>query len=158
MVRAQLKRATERYGPPNSSKISRATSQPLLNELELLQSGNKGFDCLHLGNIGNIDQEFKRNVKNGLQGNSSTSDSHDVSQRVELSSTSAAVCASNGVEVEDESTGESQQGSSKPETVSIPEDFLCPISLEIMRDPVIVSTGQVIVLTVITNYTCFSFN
>lgn len=31
----------------------------------------------------------------------------------------------------------------KPESVAIPEDFRCPISLELMRDPVIVSTGQV---------------
>jgi hypothetical protein len=31
----------------------------------------------------------------------------------------------------------------KPEAIVIPEDFLCPISLELMRDPVIVATGQV---------------
>ncbi|KAG4401172.1 hypothetical protein GLYMA_07G216200v4 [Glycine max] len=30
----------------------------------------------------------------------------------------------------------------KPEAIVIPEDFLCPISLELMRDPVIVATGQ----------------
>lgn len=142
LVRTQLKRATERYGPLNSSKISRVASQPLLNELELLQSGSKGFDCLHIGNIGNIDQEFKRKVKNGLQGNSSTSDSLDVPQRVEVSSTSTLVCASDGAEEGDESSSEPQEESSKPDTVSIPEDFLCPISLEIMRDPVIVATGQ----------------
>jgi U-box domain len=31
----------------------------------------------------------------------------------------------------------------KGDAVTIPEDFRCPISLELMRDPVIVSTGQV---------------
>jgi len=31
----------------------------------------------------------------------------------------------------------------KPDAIVIPEDFLCPISLELMRDPVIVATGQV---------------
>lgn len=31
----------------------------------------------------------------------------------------------------------------KPEPVVIPKDFLCSISLELMRDPVIVATGQV---------------
>jgi hypothetical protein len=31
----------------------------------------------------------------------------------------------------------------KPDTLKIPHDFLCPISLELMRDPVIVATGQV---------------
>lgn len=30
----------------------------------------------------------------------------------------------------------------KSDSVAIPEDFRCPISLELMRDPVIVSTGQ----------------
>ncbi|XP_062222100.1 U-box domain-containing protein 11-like [Phragmites australis] len=30
----------------------------------------------------------------------------------------------------------------KPDSVAIPEDFRCPVSLELMRDPVIVSTGQ----------------
>ncbi|KMT08005.1 hypothetical protein BVRB_6g144830 [Beta vulgaris subsp. vulgaris] len=144
LVRTQLKRATERYGPLTSSKISRVLSQPLLNELELLQSGNKGFGCLHLGNIGNIDHEVKRKVKNGPQGNTSTSDSHDISQRLDVSTMPAAICASNGAETVDDSTGtdESQEESRKPDSVPIPEDFLCSISLEIMRDPVIVATGQ----------------
>jgi hypothetical protein len=31
----------------------------------------------------------------------------------------------------------------KHDTLKIPDDFLCPISLELMRDPVIVATGQV---------------
>ncbi|KAL2904720.1 U-box domain-containing protein 10 [Bienertia sinuspersici] len=142
LVRTQLKRATERYGPLNSSKLIRAASQPLLNELELLQSGNKGFGCLHLGNTGNIDHEVRRKVKNARPGNSSTSDSHDVSLRVELSSAAAQDSASNSVEDEDGCSGETEEESTKPDSVSIPEDFLCPISLEIMRDPVIVSTGQ----------------
>ena len=31
----------------------------------------------------------------------------------------------------------------KRDTIVIPDDYLCPISLELMRDPVIVATGQV---------------
>lgn len=31
----------------------------------------------------------------------------------------------------------------KPDSLVIPQDFRCPISLEMMRDPVIVATGQV---------------
>lgn len=31
-------------------------------------------------------------------------------------------------------------------SIIIPDDFRCPISLELMRDPVIVSTGQVVYL------------
>jgi hypothetical protein len=37
----------------------------------------------------------------------------------------------------------------KSDAVAIPEDFRCPISLELMRDPVIVSTGQVMFQTII---------
>jgi hypothetical protein len=40
-------------------------------------------------------------------------------------------------------TKSSSEEVKKPDSVSIPEDFRCPISLELMRDPVIVSTGQV---------------
>lgn len=31
----------------------------------------------------------------------------------------------------------------KPESLVIPDDFRCPISLELLKDPVIVATGQV---------------
>ncbi|GJN22167.1 hypothetical protein PR202_gb09709 [Eleusine coracana subsp. coracana] len=41
----------------------------------------------------------------------------------------------------DETKGSSDKVK-KPDAVTIPEDFRCPISLELMRDPVIVSTGQ----------------
>ncbi|CAN6233578.1 unnamed protein product [Urochloa humidicola] len=47
--------------------------------------------------------------------------------------------------VDSRSTDETKSSSEevkKPDSVTIPEDFRCPISLELMRDPVIVSTGQ----------------
>ncbi|CAN6274559.1 unnamed protein product [Urochloa humidicola] len=47
--------------------------------------------------------------------------------------------------VDSQSTDETKSSSEevkKPDSVTIPEDFRCPISLELMRDPVIVSTGQ----------------
>jgi hypothetical protein len=31
----------------------------------------------------------------------------------------------------------------EPRPANIPDEFRCPISLELMKDPVIVSTGQV---------------
>lgn len=39
---------------------------------------------------------------------------------------------------------ESDKGLVKHRSPVIPDDFRCPISLELMKDPVIVSTGQVI--------------
>ncbi|KAH9615933.1 hypothetical protein KSS87_014179 [Heliosperma pusillum] len=144
LVRAQLKRATERYGPVNSSTISRAASQPILNELESLSSRNKGIGSLHIGNSGNIDHGVKMKVKHAAQGNSSRSQDLGEAEMVNL--TSLAICESIGVEVDTDKSGdvseESPDESKKPEIAVIPEDFLCPISLEIMRDPVIVATGQ----------------
>ncbi|KAL2925238.1 U-box domain-containing protein 11 [Bienertia sinuspersici] len=78
----------------------------------------------------------RRKVKNARPGNSSTSASHDVSLRVELSSTAVQDSASNSVEDEDGCSGETEEESTKPNSTSIPVDLLCPISLEIMRDPV----------------------
>ena len=50
----------------------------------------------------------------------------------------------------------------KPDSIAIPEDFRCPISLELMRDPVIVSTGQVrlhiITLSLVLHYKIYLLN
>lgn len=40
-------------------------------------------------------------------------------------------------------TAETDKSSVKHRSPVIPDDFRCPISLELMKDPVIVSTGQV---------------
>lgn len=40
--------------------------------------------------------------------------------------------------------GSSTEEDEKRDSLVIPEDFRCPISLELMKDPVIVSTGQVL--------------
>lgn len=40
-------------------------------------------------------------------------------------------------------SSEGEKGSTKHRSPVIPDDFRCPISLELMKDPVIVSTGQV---------------
>jgi len=42
---------------------------------------------------------------------------------------------------------EAKESSLRFRSPVIPDDFRCPISLELMRDPVIVSTGQVICLS-----------
>lgn len=144
LVRTQLKRATERYGPVSTSKISRAASQPILNELDPLQSGNKGIGSLHIGSIGNVDHEVKLKFKGTTRGTSSRGHWVEVAEGVELSSGSSTVCAPNNTDSEGEGncSSETVAKCQKSDSVAIPEDFLCPISLEIMRDPVIVATGQ----------------
>lgn len=55
-MRAQLKRATDKYGPMNSNMLSRAMSQPALKDLDLIQS-SRVIGTLHIQNIGNVDHE-----------------------------------------------------------------------------------------------------
>lgn len=47
--------------------------------------------------------------------------------------------------------GGQASGERNHKTLAIPDDFRCPISLELMKDPVIVSTGQVKPLCVCQN-------
>lgn len=151
LVRVQLRRATERYGPTNSSLISRVSSQPLMKDLDLLQSANKMSGTLHMENIGNIDHQVKAKVETASRGDSSRSHmSEEVSCVPEtadmLSSSLADDTADEQVGTadgdDDDPCNKDEEEPNKPESVVIPEDFLCPISLELMRDPVIVATGQ----------------
>ncbi|KAK8657408.1 hypothetical protein V6N13_035649 [Hibiscus sabdariffa] len=65
-------------------------------------------------------------------------------ERVTSDSTSFEVCLSNELDskVQQNVTSEGIEETKKPDAVVIPDDFLCPISLELMRDPVVVATGQ----------------
>ncbi|KAA8532584.1 hypothetical protein F0562_032600 [Nyssa sinensis] len=142
LVRAQLRRATERYGGPlNSTILSRALSQPLDKEIDLLQSGCRVNGSLHVENLGNIDHEVKTKVdhdprSNGLKGHSA--------ERPSNSSASSEVCLPSNFDAGwgANSGRKSLEEDKKPDSPMLPDDFLCPISLELMRDPVIVATGQ----------------
>ncbi|CAL2232483.1 unnamed protein product [Prunus armeniaca] len=48
-----------------------------------------------------------------------------------------SLCSANEIQVDGQ-----EDDIKKPDATAIPDDFICPISLELMRDPVIVSTGQ----------------
>ncbi|KAA8529070.1 hypothetical protein F0562_033442 [Nyssa sinensis] len=148
LVRIQLRRATERYGGPlNSTILTRASSQPLDKEIDLLQSGRRVIGSLHIENVGNVDHEVKAKVDsvpkgNGSKGHNTEQLIHE-SERPRDSSASSGVClpsddAGSGVN----SASKSLEENKKPDSPMIPDDFLCPISLELMRDPVIVATGQ----------------
>ncbi|KAK4358396.1 hypothetical protein RND71_024006 [Anisodus tanguticus] len=145
LARAQLRRATERYGGPvNSNLLSRALSQPLDKEIDLLHSGCSGIGTLHLENIGNIDHEVRIKV-GGVPNGSACSKIVQESKRVGNSSklSEVGVPGISGLAREDDSPIKSHEESEKPDSPVIPAEFLCPISLELMRDPVIVAaTGQ----------------
>lgn len=148
MVRAQLRRATERYGPLNSKVVSCALSLPLAREIHPQQSGNRVTGSFHIENLGNINPEAKAKMDSVPKCN----DSHSItdqfvpeSGRLSNSSASAEAHLSNDIDAEKghKSATKSLEEIKKPDSVVIPNDFLCPISLELMRDPVIVATGQV---------------
>ncbi|KAJ8564761.1 hypothetical protein K7X08_001221 [Anisodus acutangulus] len=133
LVITQLKRAKERYGGPvTSNLLSRALSQQLDKEIDPLQSGSRGVGSLHLENVGNIDHEVNKpklvqepkNLRNSSKFSEVTSLKVPASVR------------------EDDSLSKNLVESKKPNSPIIPEEYLCPISLELLRDPVIVATGQ----------------
>lgn len=56
----------------------------------------------------------------------------------------AQVCVLNrNTEVQQSMDGNGNKEIKNSDAVAIPDDFRCPISLELMRDPVTVCTGQV---------------
>lgn len=125
LIRSQLGRATERYGGPlNSSVLHRALSQPLDKEID---SSNRLTGSIQ---VENVDDEVNTKVEDITEGDvmvDQASDMDSTKENISKSATSSEVGLSN----------------EKPDSRAIPDDFRCPISLELMRDPVIVATGQV---------------
>lgn len=138
MVRSQLKRATDRYGSLNSRKFFHALSQPMENE----------------GSNGN--HEVKAKLDHIPEGIKSAGCNADQSQnRLEK------VCPSTVADAVSQENGaiKSIDEIKKPDALVTPADFLCPISLELMRDPVIVATGQVCITisNASKNFKCFIY-
>ncbi|XVE85391.1 hypothetical protein DITRI_Ditri17bG0087300 [Diplodiscus trichospermus] len=130
LVRAQLRRATERYGSFNSRKFSNALSQPLEKE------------CASM----NHEVSAKRDSipENCGPQRHGADQLTKILERVKSCSTSSEACLINEVDPKGQEsvTNKGTQEIKKTDALVIPDDFLCPISLELMRDPVIVATGQ----------------
>ncbi|CAI9779127.1 unnamed protein product [Fraxinus pennsylvanica] len=147
LVRAQLKRATEKYGGPlNSSLLCRSLSQPLDKDINPFQLDNTLIRSLHVENIDNdVGTKLDGHVE-GIHG----SEGHPLHGIIQESEGLKISCTSSGVCVQkdsdngriDNSASKCLDVNKKPESPVIPDDFLCPVSLEMMRDPVIVATGQ----------------
>ncbi|KAL0396727.1 UNVERIFIED_CONTAM: U-box domain-containing protein 11 [Sesamum calycinum] len=148
LVRAQLRRATERYGGPlNSGVLYRALSQPLDKEIDPFRQSNRLMGSLHVENIGNIDHEVKMKAECLAEGCGSVDHDSDYVQNQESernSPTSSEVSVSKDSDSEkvNSPSCKNPEENKKPDSLVIPDDFRCPISLELMRDPVIVATGQ----------------
>ncbi|XWS34514.1 hypothetical protein CRYUN_Cryun21dG0044700 [Craigia yunnanensis] len=130
LVRAQLRRATERYGSLNSRKFSNALSQPLEKE------------CVSMNH--EISAKLESIPANCGPQRHGADQVTKILKRVKSSSTSSEVCLSNEIDSKGQENviTKGNEEIKKPDALVIPDDFLCPISLELMRDPVIVATGQ----------------
>ena len=116
-MRGQLRRARERYGrPQNSDKEIRPVEEAVNVEVEI-----------------KVETLLKEDVSEGDNQN-------EMGYQLESSKSLLKIADVDGG---DNSTNKIADGSKKSDVPVIPVDFLCPISLELMRDPVIVSTGQV---------------
>ncbi|KAK4763838.1 hypothetical protein SAY87_013276 [Trapa incisa] len=145
LVRAQLKRAADKYGPMNSNLLSRSLSHSGLEDLTPIQLGC-AMGTLHIQNIGNVDHEVSASLSLIPQGNASEQCGAD--HMIEASTSSPASSEVYCKNVDKNALSSSNQEvkrsreDKKSDAISVPDDFLCPISLDIMRDPVIVATGQ----------------
>ncbi|KAL6580402.1 hypothetical protein OROMI_008426 [Orobanche minor] len=150
LVRSQLRRASERYGGPLKSRILyRALSQPLDKEIDPFQSGTRSIGSLHVENTGVIDHEVGHKVEGLSEGDDleNLTTDNDISnvESVRDSSTSNEIIGpkdSDSVRIESSTCGRRDDENKKLDSPVIPADLLCPIFLELMKDPMTVATGQ----------------
>lgn len=123
---------------------SHELSKPLTEEISQVLSKSVGglykqHSCPE--NLSELDSISKSNGEN----NCSTNRLGSLLERARSIPASSEVLFSNESDPESQEVSETKSlpEVKRPEAIVIPEDFLCPISLELMRDPVIVATGQV---------------
>uniref|UniRef100_A0A2P2Q5U4 RING-type E3 ubiquitin transferase n=1 Tax=Rhizophora mucronata TaxID=61149 RepID=A0A2P2Q5U4_RHIMU len=135
LLRSQLQKAIERYGPMNSKMSSLLLAHPVDKENILVQKLNRLTRSWHVENGGS--GITKLEVIEELE---TVSGSDGSANQI------ADLITSNPNEVDggkkDSSASYNLEEFRKTDEIPIPEDFLCPISLELLRDPVIVATGQ----------------
>ncbi|KAF7808772.1 U-box domain-containing protein 11-like [Senna tora] len=143
LVRTQLRRATEKYGSMisklSSSDLSLSQAQPIGQVLGKSVSGlHKQNSCPN--NLSELESIPRSDEWTSCSGNQASSRL----ERAQSIPTCTEISLTNVIDPENqENSGEKNLADvKKSEAIVIPEDFLCPISLELMRDPVIVATGQ----------------
>lgn len=106
---------------------------------ELKQQRTSGFPVFHIEDTANGDQNFEDIAELIKQLNGKPNHQMDKELPNIPDSPSYAFNGDNQISL----TSLDIEETKKPQSLQIPEDFRCPISLELMKDPVIVSTGQV---------------
>ena len=126
LARSQLRRAMQRYGSLNSNKFLTGLSEPMERDA--------------FSNVKIKAEEEK------LEGISETVPFGEAKKQLRKSSSiSLAFYLSKDADTDrlDKMVTKNTDESKKSDKLTIPVDFLCPVSLELMKDPVIVATGQV---------------
>lgn len=138
-MKAQLRRAAEKYGSLTAIPPSVVQSQLLKKNVDLLNLN--WIDSSDVEENGIVDHEItvKFDAFPNCRGLMNGGVDQLIFKGLEKLPSASEVSS-------DEHNDSAKKGGDQvknPDGVTIPDDFLCPISLEIMRDPVIVSTGQV---------------
>uniref|UniRef100_A0A1J3IKF1 RING-type E3 ubiquitin transferase n=1 Tax=Noccaea caerulescens TaxID=107243 RepID=A0A1J3IKF1_NOCCA len=136
LARSQLKRATQRYGSLNSKRFSIGFSEPIEKDDVSTNTNSKVVTEEKLESIQETEHSNipeKKFESPRRRKSSSVSLAFFLSKEADDERSEKAVITIN----DNDSTKNLEE-----EELTIPEDFLCPISLELMRDPAIVSTGQ----------------
>ncbi|PON78732.1 Beta-catenin [Parasponia andersonii] len=144
LVTAQLRRATERYRCMNSKKMLFHLSQPMEKEIQV--ESEKRVNDLPLEKNG-IDNKVIVKLDRLLRSDSfivhNVDETSNKTETLRKSCSTPEFCSTNDNDGEaQESVDNKGAGEIKRDVIVIPDDYLCPISLELMRDPVIVATGQ----------------
>ncbi|KAM0952731.1 putative U box domain, armadillo-like helical, Zinc finger, RING/FYVE/PHD-type [Dioscorea sansibarensis] len=146
LVLSQLRRATAKIGAPNIkvfSEIYRVLSHAHGKEYKHLSPSLSG--CFQIDNISHHYHDFQDIVVLVAQVNIKSKCDADQMQCnvVESPKTARPSGSCRAVETDTISILEAKMKEDTcSDSIAIPEDFRCPITLELMRDPVIVSTGQ----------------
>ncbi|WCJ33527.1 U-box domain-containing protein 11 [Euphorbia peplus] len=129
LVRSQLRRATDRYSSMNMRMISFPMAEPADGEVD---KGNRMTRSAQFKKNSAMNDEIIDRVDSISECDELKNDTDPVAhESKEVDSSKNDNLASKNVE-----------DLKKPDAPAIPDDYLCPISLELMRDPVIVATGQ----------------
>ena len=158
LAHAQLKRAKARADIQDMDIYNDLTfvlSQDSINKEDTKGALERLADKLQLETLSEFKEELR--ALNSLHLESSNENMEQYEQM------SMLLARLKGVQFEGESfltefdNEEKDMQLEKEGSLVIPDDFRCPISLEIMKDPVIVATGQVRLLSNSSIVYCFSF-
>ncbi|XP_074591102.1 U-box domain-containing protein 10 [Curcuma longa] len=139
LICVQLRRATEKIGSSHLRvflEIYDMLSQTHCKELK--QQRTSSLPVFHIEDMVNGDQNFEDIAELIKQLNGMPNHQMDKELPNIPDSPSYAFIGDNQIRL----TSLDIEETKKPQSLQIPEDFRCPISLELMKDPVIVSTGQ----------------